>query len=156
MAEDDYTVTLGNNDITNCAAALVIEGVEVFRLREDEGELLVECDMFTPTGERVAKIVRNTPEYVAPGYRAHIKPGEPRQVIAEPSGKVLAQFERRGRRHVKITGIFCVKGFVVVLDEAGLHTNDPWEISNNGFNGLGTAISLRRGQMGLGFAPPSR
>ena len=56
---------------------------------------------------------------------------------------------------MKITGIFCVKGFVVVLDEAGADTTTRGRF-RNGSNGLGTAISLRRGQIGLGFAPPSR
>jgi hypothetical protein len=147
---DPYTLTLGNNDITNCDAALVIEGEEVFRLREDEGVLLVNCDVSNAVGERVAKIVRNTPIVVAP-FRAHVRPGEPTEVTHEGTGRVIARFERKGPREIKITGIFCVKGFCVYLDEAGLHTNDPWEIPNNGFSGLGTAISLRRGQMRIGF-----
>ena len=68
-----YTIVLGNNDITNCEAALVIEGEEVFRVREDEGRLLVDCDVFDPEDRRVAKVVRNTVVYAAPGFRAHVK-----------------------------------------------------------------------------------
>ena len=155
---EPYTLTLGNNDISNCDAALVIEGVEVFRLREDEGILLIDCDVLNPKDERVAKIVRNTPIVVAEGFRAHIKPGEPPEVIHEATGRVIARFERKGPRTIKITGVFCVNGFCVYLDEIGLRTNDPWLLSNNGISGFGTAISMRRGQMGIGFtgAPPRR
>jgi hypothetical protein len=154
MAEDDYTVTLGNNDITNCAAALVIEGVEVFRLREDDGQLLVDCDVLNHEGQRMAKIVRNTPIVVADGFRAHIKPGEPTEVIYEENGQVVARFERKGPRHVKITGVFCVNGYCVFIDdEAGLRTNEEaFTFSNNRVRGFGTAISLKRGQIGIGFS----
>ena len=152
MMADPYTIVLGNNDILNCDAALVIEGEEVFRVREDEGRVLVDCDVFDPDDRRIAKIVRNAVVYAAPGFRAHVKPGEPTEVIHEATGKVLARIEVQGPRIIKITGVFCVHGFRVFLDEAGLHTNDPWEISNTGIAGFGTAISLRRGQLGIGFA----
>jgi hypothetical protein len=147
-----YTIVLGNNDIVNCDAALVIEGEEVFRVREDEGRLLVDCDVWDPEDRRVAKIVRNTVIYAASGFRAHVKPGEPTEVIHEATGRVITRIEVKGPRTIKITGVFCVHGFRVFLDEAGLHTNDPWEISNTGISGFGTAISLRRGQMGIAFA----
>jgi hypothetical protein len=74
---EPYTLTLGNNDISNCDAALVIEGEEIFRVRDDQGILLVDCDVLNDKGERMAKIVRNTPIVVSDGFRAHIKPGEP-------------------------------------------------------------------------------
>jgi hypothetical protein len=155
---EPYTLILGNNDISNCDAALVIEGEEVFRVRDDEGILLIDCDMLDDKGERVAKIVRNTPILVADGFRAHIKPGEPTEVVHVASGQIAARFERKGPRHVKISGVFCVKGYCVFMDETGLSTNDAFMVSNNGISGFGTAISMRRGQIGIAFTgtPPHR
>ena len=77
MAEDDYTVTLGNNDITIAPLPLVIEGVEVFGCARMKGNCWSSATCSRRQANGVAKIVRDTPEYVAPGYRAHIKPGEP-------------------------------------------------------------------------------
>jgi hypothetical protein len=150
---DGYTVTLGNNDIIDCAAALLIEGEEVFRLREDEGQLLVDCDMLNDKGPRMARIVRNTPVMVAEGFKAHIKPGEPTQVIYEATGQVVARFERKGPRHVKITGVFCANGYAVSLTENGLFSHDGrLAMQNSAVKGFGTAISLTRGAAMIGFS----
>ena len=55
---EPYTVILGNNEILNCDAALVVEDEEVFRVREDEhGALLIDCDIRNEAG-RIAKIAR--------------------------------------------------------------------------------------------------
>jgi hypothetical protein len=159
MADESYTVTLGNNDIVNCDAALMIEGEEVFCLREEEGRLLVDCDVLNAKGVRLAKVVRNTPIVVAPGFRVHIKPGEPTQVVSEMSGRVLASFERKGPRHVKISGVFCVNGYCVFIDETAVRTSDPsFRFSLTTVHGCGTALSLKRGQVELGFSetPPRR
>jgi hypothetical protein len=95
---------------------------------------------------------------VSDGFRAHIKPGEPPEVIHEASGRVVARFERIGPRHVKITGVFCNKGYCVFMDETGLTTNDAFMLSNGGISGFGTAISMGRGGKGIGFTgtPPRR
>jgi hypothetical protein len=44
------------------------------------------------------------------------------------------------------------------MDETGLSTNDAFMVSNNGISGFGTAISMRRGQIGIAFTgtPPHR
>ena len=147
------TLTLGNNDIIDCDSALLIEGEEVFRLREDEGRLQVDCDLLNDKGQRLAKIVRNTPIVVAPGFRAHIRPGEPTEVTHEATGHLIARFERKGPRHVKITGVFCANGYAVTLAENGLFSNDGrLAMQNNAVRGFGTAISLSRGASGIGFA----
>lgn len=147
------TVTLGNNDIIDCDAALLIEGEEVFRLREDEGQLLVDCDLRNDKDQRLAKIVRNTPQWVAPGFREYIRPGQPTEVRYEPTGQVVARFERLAPRHVKITGVFCANGYAVTLAENGLFSHDGrLAMLNNTVRGFGTAISLSRGASGIGFA----
>jgi hypothetical protein len=154
MTDNGYTtVTLGNNDIIDCDSVLLIEGEEVFRLREDEGRLLVDCDLMNDKDQRLAKIVRNTPVMVAEGFKAHIKPGEPTEVIYQPTGQVVAHFERLAPRHLKITGVFCAKGYAVSIVEDGLASHDGKLIMQNcAVKGFATAISLTRGASGIGFA----
>ncbi len=95
---DAYTVILGNNEITNCDAALVIEGEEVFRIREEENDaLMIDCDIRDQDGNRIAKIVRNSVVFAANGFRAQLAPGQPAEVIRKATGEVMAKIERLGR-----------------------------------------------------------
>ena len=65
---DAYTIILGNTEITNCDAALVIEGEEVFRIREEaNGALMIDCDIRDQDGNRIAKIARNSVVFAADG-----------------------------------------------------------------------------------------
>ena len=151
MANDGYTIILGNNEITNCAAALVIEGDEVFRLREDEqGELLIDCDIRNQQGERLAKIARNHVAYAAPGFEGRVQPGQPAQVVHQATGQVVAHIERLGRRRVKVNGCFCVNGAWVLATDAGIFLANSATICNTGFEGWGTAIKPDRGAFALG------
>jgi hypothetical protein len=146
---DPYSIILGNNEISNCDAALIIEGEEVLRLREDEhGALLIDCDIRNQAG-RIAKIARNFPAYVAPGFRAKIAPGQPAEVVHEATGQVLARFERLGPRRIKVAGSFCVNGFLVVADDAGVFAGGI-TMSMNTIRGFGTAIKLGRGAVAIG------
>jgi hypothetical protein len=79
---ESYTVVLGGNEINHVDAALVLEDEEVCRVREDDtGRLLIDCDLKDKQGQRIARISKNTPVFVADGYRAKIIPGEPSEVI---------------------------------------------------------------------------
>src|SRR6267143_337766 len=85
---DAYTVILGNNEITNCDAALVIEGEEVFRIREEENDaLMIDCDIRDQDSNRIAKIARNSVVFAADGFRAQLAPGQPVEVIRKATGE---------------------------------------------------------------------
>jgi hypothetical protein len=147
---------LGTNEIGYCDAALWIEDEEVFRVREDEhGQLLVDCDIRNDQGERIAKIVKNTPVYVAEGYRAKVKPGEPSEVIHEATGRVVARIARLGPRKISVTGTFWVKGSFVAATDSGLYTGGA-TLRANSIMGFGTAVRLERGSLSIGFMSPPR
>jgi hypothetical protein len=147
---DAYTIILGNNEITNCDAALVIKGEEVFRIREEENDALtIDCDIRDQDGNRIAKIDRNSVVFAAVGFRAQLAPGQPAEVIRKATGEVMAKIERLGRRKIKVTGSFWVDGIEVVATGDGLFVGRTL-ISKNNFRGWGTAIKLGRGQAGLG------
>src|SRR2546427_1816690 len=100
---DAYTIILGNNEITNCDAALVIEGEEVFRIREEEnGALMIDCDIRDQDGTRIAQIAQNSVVFAADGFRARLAPGQPAEVIRKATGEVMAKIERLGRARSKL------------------------------------------------------
>ena len=146
---DAYTIVLGNTEITNCDAALVIEGEEVFRIREEEnGALMIDCDIRDQDGNRIAKIDRNSVVFAAVGFRAQLAPGQPAEVIRKATGEVMAKIERLGQRKIKVAGSFWVDGIGVVAKRDGLFVG-PTLISKKPFRGWGTPIKLGRGQAGL-------
>ena len=147
---DAYTIILGNTEITNCDAALVIEGEEVFRIREEEnGALMIDCDIREQDGNRIAKIARNSVVFAADGFRAQLTPGQPAEVIRRATGEVMAKIERLSQRKIKVAGSFWVDGIGVVATGDGLFVG-RMRISKNTFRGWGTAIKLGHGQAGLG------
>jgi len=147
---DAYTVILGNTEITNCDAALVLEGEEVFRIREEEnGALMIDCDIRDQEGNRIAKIAQSSVVFTADGFRAQLAPGQPAEVIRKATGEVMAKIERLGQRKIKVAGSFWVDGIGVVAKRDGLFVG-PTLISKNTFRGWGTPIKLGRGQAGLG------
>jgi hypothetical protein len=146
------TVILGNNEITDCAAALVIEGEEVFRLhdRQKDGQLVVDFNLRAADGTRLAKIAKNYPAFVAEGYerRSGIDWSE---VVERGTGLIVARVDAPSLDAVRVVGVFCVKGFHVEITENGLLMGGLM-LSNNGFKGLGKAIALRRGSFEIGSA----
>jgi hypothetical protein len=157
---ESYTMILGTNEIAYCDAALVIEDEEVFRVREEEnGELLIDCDLRNHLGERIAKIVRNTPVFVDDGYEAKIRPNAPSEVIHKESGKIIARIARVGRRTISVTGPFFVKGCFVYATEDGLSIRPPGaNIVRNRITGWGTAVKADKTSTRIGFSgsPPRK
>src|SRR5215471_3543392 len=93
-----WKVLLGTNRIIDCDAALVVEGEEVFRLREHNGDgnLVVDFDVRAADGSRIAKIAKNYVAYLAPDYEFRRRTGFA-AVINETTGQV-----RRPRRIARI------------------------------------------------------
>ncbi|MDP9144519.1 MAG: hypothetical protein M3N43_07460, partial [Actinomycetota bacterium] len=92
---------LGGNEIAHVDAALVLENEEVCRVREDDaGRLIIDCDLKDKQGQRIAKIAKNTPVFVADGYRVSLIPGEPAEETSTVDEQVVSRIERLGPRKI--------------------------------------------------------
>ena len=145
-----WTVLLGDNRIVDCDAALVVEGEEVFRLREHDrdGNLVVDFDVRAVDDTRIAKIAKNYVAYAAPGYEFRNRKGVA-EVVEASTGRVVARVEQQGPETVAITGMFNVKGYGVLITPEGL-VADRSVISGNEIRGSGKAIVLKKGLFGIG------
>ena len=74
---------------------------------------------------------------------------QPAEVVEEATGAVVARFERLGRRKLKVAGIFCVNGYLVVANDAGVMAGGL-HMTMNTIEGFGTAIKLGRGSGAIG------
>ena len=149
-----WTVLLGTNRIVDCDAALVVEGEEVFRLREHDrdGNLVVDFDVRAVDDTRIAKISKNYVAYAAPGYGFRNRKGVAEVVGA--SGQVVARVEEQGPDTVAVTGMFHVKGYTVLVAPDGLVAGGV-VMSGNEIRGFGKAIELKRGSVGIGVSGSS-
>ena len=144
------TVILGGNRIVGCAAALVVEGEEVFRLRErdENGQFVVDFDLRKQDDSRIAKISKNYVAYAAPGYENRNRRGVS-EVVEAASGRVVARVEEKGLDTIVVTGTFNVKGYCVEISERELRAGGV-TMTGNVIQGFGKAIELKRGSFGIG------
>lgn len=147
---DTWTLMLGNNRISNCDAALTLEGEEVFRLRErlNDGQLVVDFDLRDPEGNRIARIQKNQPVFAAEGFTVEKRPG--RYAVLR-NGEPYATVSELSPGTVKVTGTFNVKGFQVLVTDDAIRA-DTNTISGNVIDSKGLAIALSRNQLGIGLA----
>jgi hypothetical protein len=157
---ESYTMILGTVEIAHCDAALVIEDEEVLRIREDErGQLLIDCDLRNHIGERIARIEKNTPVYVADNYERKVRPGGPFEVVLKEDGRVIARIERVGPRTISVIGPFFVKGCYVYATEEGLWiAQNRVLLERSRIEGFGTAVKVDHTSTTIGFSgsPPRR
>ncbi len=144
------TVLLGSNRIVDCDSALVVEGAEVFRLRErgKDGHLVVDFDLRDASGTRIAKIAKNYVAHAAPGYEFSNRKGIS-EVIETATGQVVARVEERGPDTIAVTGTFNVKGYTVQITSDSLVAGGV-TMDGNEIRGFGKAIELKRGSFGIG------
>ena len=145
-------VRLGSNLIPDCDSALVIEGEEVFRLRErdKDGHLVVDFDLRAADGTRIAKVVKNYVAYAAPEYEYRNRKGLS-EVVEKANGRVVARVEETEPDTITVTGTFHVKGYTVTITEDALIAGGV-AIANTGIRGFGKAIVLRRDSFGIGVS----
>ena len=64
------TLVIGGNVIEDCDVALIVEDMEVFRLRDShkDDKLIVDFDLHDKEGNRIAKISSSSVVFVADGY----------------------------------------------------------------------------------------
>lgn len=144
-------VLLGSNTINNCAAALVVNGEEVFRLRErqSDGQLVVDFDVRDSSDGRLAKIAKNQVVYTADGYEFHTLPKK--AYVTHGAGNVIAKVEEVSRDTIKITGDFCIKGHRISITEQALVSGGV-TMSGNFISGSGTAILIEPNSFAIGCA----
>lgn len=145
-------VYLGGVKVTNCASVLVVQGIEVFRLRDRDSEnnIRIDLDLRGPQGKRIAKIADNRVVNVAPGY-AFEADGRVCTVYEEASGEPLISVEAVSSKAVQLLGTFWVEKFKVDLGEEGLTLGEAG-LPARPVRGRGTAILLRKGAPEIGFA----
>jgi hypothetical protein len=143
---------LGTNEIQNCDAALVVEGMEVFRLRARSGDdqLVADFEVRDETEELVAKVAKNNIVYARPGLE--VKHGSDFSEVANAdTGELIARAEEISQGVVRIIGTFIVNGFAVEITEEFMKLGGV-TLSGNKIMGSGNAISLQSGNMGIGAA----
>lgn len=144
-------VLLGNNVIDNCAAVLIVNGAEVFRLRERAGDerLVCDFDVRDRTGRRLVKVAKNNVVFAAKGYG--VKNLARESFVVDPDGKVIVRVEEVALDTVKITGDFWVGSYHVVITDQSLILGGL-TLSDCTFSHSGAAISLEPGDMSIGQA----
>ena len=134
-------VMLGSNVIENCAAVLVVNGEEVFRLRKrtGDGRLVCDFDIRNEAGERLANIARNNVVYAAKGYDEKNLPRE--SFVSDPEGNIVARIEEVAHNTIKIAGDFWIGSHNVVITDQTL-VSGGITMSGNFISGFGKAISI--------------
>ena len=134
-------IHLGNNIITDCDSALVVNGTEVFRFhrRHHDDRLVCDFDVRDADGNRIARVASDRVVYVAEGYTMHDLPRE--CYIEAPGGHIIARVRETGPDELTITGEFWIDGHRVLITEEAIHSNGI-SISGNTIVGYGKAISL--------------
>ena len=145
-------VYLGGTKVTDCASVLVIQGVEVFRLRDRDRDnrIRVDLDVRGAGNERIATIENGRPLTVAPGYRFE-DVGSACAVTREEDGMAVVAVESLSSKALQIHGAFWVGDYRVEMTEHGLHLGGE-SLPPTQVKGSGTAIVLRKKRAEVGFA----
>ncbi len=140
---------LGNNEIIDCDAALVVNGVEVFRLRKRSGDerLVCDFDIRDKEGNRLAKVAKNNVVYAAEGHKVENIPRQSK--VTDANGKVIACVQEIGLETIKVTGEFWIEGHNIAISDNGL-VSGGITMSGNVINHCGKAISFSPGSYSIG------
>ena len=143
-------VLLGSNVIENCDAALIVNGTEVFRLRErtGDGRLVCDFDVRDKSGNRLAKVAKNNVVYAAEGFQ--VKNLSRESVITDASGNIIARVEEVALNTIKIIGEFWIKSHRVFITDESMVSGGV-TISGNLISGFGKAITIDPNNVTIGF-----
>ena len=143
-------VLLGSNVIEDCDAALVVNGAEVFRLRErmGDGRLVCDFDVRDKSGNRLARVAKNNVVYAAQGYKVQNLPSE--SFVADADGKVIARVQEVSPDTIKITGEFWIEGHHVLITDDSLVSGGV-TMSGNVISGSGKAIAISPNSVMIGL-----
>ena len=146
------TVYLGRTRVIDCASVLVVQGVEVFRLRDREHDnaIKVDLDIRGPANARIATVRNGRAEFLASGYRFEDL-GPACAVVKEPDERPVAAVQGVSSRAVQVLGTFWVDDYKVEITDESL-TLGPTSLEHREVLGPGTAIVLRKQKAAVGFA----
>jgi hypothetical protein len=144
-------VNIGGNVISDCEAALVVNGIEVFRFhrRHHDGRLVSDFEVRREDGELIAKIANDRVVHVAEGYRRHDLPRE--CYIESPQGAVVARVREEAEDELTIWGEFWVDGHRVLIGDRAIESGGI-SISGQVIAGCGKAIALGPHSAAIGAA----
>ena len=143
-------ITLGNNIIEDCDGVLLVNEVEVFRLRHrgSDGTLICDFDVRDKKGNRIAKISKNNVVFCAPGYLVNNLPKESN--ITDQNGNFIARVQEVGSDEIKITGEFWIDGFQVLITDKLMDFSGT-TFSGCVISGFGKAISISPNNLMIGI-----
>jgi len=142
-------VNIGSNIINDCDAALVVNGVEVFRFRErnSDDRLVCDFDIRDKNGKRIAKIAKDRVVHVANGFKMHDLPKE--CYVEDSSGNLAVHVKETGHDELTIIGNFWIDGHHVVITKDSL-VSGGMTMSGNIISGFGKAISISPNNFTIG------
>jgi hypothetical protein len=139
-----WTIILGGNQITECDAALVVNGVEVFRLqRSTDKRLVVDFEVRDDQGSLVAKVSKNNVVFARPNVQVSHGTNFS-EVLDSKTGHVFTRVEEISPQTISVIGTFIVDGFRVVATKEFLQLGG---ITLRGctISGFGKALQLGPG-----------
>jgi hypothetical protein len=144
------TLLLGPCAIGNTSGVIVLEGVEVFRLRHrgEDGHIAVNMDIRGPDGRQLAKIERNSPLHLAPGLS--FAADGPSLRLNDASGAPIVTATAEGSDVIRLTGDFHANGLHLHIASDSL-TIGGEPVAATRLYGPGTAVLIRKGK-GISFA----
>lgn len=147
-----YTVILGGNTMINCSAVLVINGIEVFRLRErtGDGQLTVDFEIRDENENLKAKVTKNNIIFPNDGKYAIYQGKKHSTLIEKSSGIEIAKVTKISQNTISVTGIFCINGDKVIATDDQLILPRGNIMVHSTFSGFGKAIEITDGKIILG------
>ena len=139
-----WGMILGTNQMSNCGAALIIDGIDVFRLRSGEtnDQFLVDFDIHGQDGSRLVRIAKNQVVHTAPGYTVTVTADACE--VKSPSDEVVAKVVRLNNSWLKINGVFWSNGSRLAITDEHIQINDYPPMTGNisSGNGVGWAFNF--------------
>jgi hypothetical protein len=135
------TLLLGSNKFIDNNKTIVVNGVEVFRLWEQQGndQLVADFEVRDVSNNLIAKVARNNFVYAMEGLEINAGPNFSEIIDAE--GDIVARAEEVSLGVVRIEGTFYVDGNCIKTDGDLLYVNGmcmkDCESSCNGGGGIG-------------------
>ncbi len=143
-------VNIGSNIIQDCQAVLIVNDVEVFRLRdrESDGRLICDFDVRDEQGNRLAKIAMNNVVFAAPNYEIRHLPRE--SSLVDQDGNIIVRVIETSLDEIFITGDFWIKGHHVLITDNELISSGV-TMKGNRIMGFNKAISLKPNAFSIGL-----
>jgi len=134
--------------VVDCQAALVVDGAEVFRLRDRDrdGKLIVDFDIREPGGQRIAEVSKNYVANAGPAHEYRNRTGMA-EIVERATGRRVVRVQELGLRHVRVLGTLWIGNLRVDIGESAIVVGDS-SMSDIVMRGGGTAVTIGRSGIG--------